>query len=142
MMTYDDPRLIANPVPATAIPGRKMPLSRQKTARAHRAIKTKLTIKHKAKWTINTPSNKTFESIDNNLVDPSLIKEAVRNKVHNRFMDILPNPATRVRLSLIKTDPTSDYYNANYIPGASGAPEEFIAAMGCECCAWLNICLN
>jgi hypothetical protein len=39
-----------------------------------------------------TPSNAAFEKLDNNLVSPERIPEAVRNKKHNRFMDIIPNP--------------------------------------------------
>jgi hypothetical protein len=98
-----------------------------------------------ARWTIVTPSNGAFEKLDNNLVQPERIPEAVRNKKHNRFMDIIPNPGelfdislhttltytdTLVSLSSIPSDPTSSYYNANYIEGPMGNPRAFIASMG------------
>jgi hypothetical protein len=100
-----------------------------------------------ARWTIVTPLNAAFEKIDNNLVSPDRIPEPVRNKKHNRFMDIIPNPGassssspcpaltsidTAVKLSEVAGDPTSTYYNANYIEGPFGAPQAFIASMGFE----------
>ncbi len=55
----------------------------------------------------------------------------VRNKTHNRFLDVLPNPRTRVHLDEIPGDPTSTYYNANYVRNFDGSnPREYIAAMG------------
>lgn len=55
----------------------------------------------------------------------------MRNKVHNRYMDILPNPATRVPLPLIDNDPTTEYINANWVRGPNGkSPKYYIAAMG------------
>lgn len=126
-MTYDDPRVVANPTPAKSIPGRVQPLSRQKTGKA---FKTRFTVKNKARWTVVTASNAKFEKLDNNLVKPDKIPEAVRNKQHNRFMDIVPNPQTRVQMSSLPGDPTSDYYNANYIEGPNGESRAYIAAMG------------
>ena len=56
----------------------------------------------------------------------------------NRYLDILPNPKSRVELPLLvkdngQPDPTSEYINANWVRGADGdvgGSKRFIAAMG------------
>ena len=47
-----------------------------------------------------------------------------------RYIDILPSPATRVKLSQIAMVPTSDYINANYVRGYNNEKKEYIAAQG------------
>lgn len=47
-----------------------------------------------------------------------------------RYMDILPNPKTRVPLPVINSDPRTEYVNANYVRGPSGNPKHYICAMG------------
>ena len=55
----------------------------------------------------------------------------VRNKNYNRFLDVLPNPATRVPLDAIDGDPCSAYINANYVRSFDNSnPRCYIAAMG------------
>ena len=46
LLTYDDPRLVAEPSPATSIPGRLQPMVRQKTKKA---FKTRFTVKNKVR---------------------------------------------------------------------------------------------
>eukprot|EP00911_Craspedida_sp_UC1_P001020 UC1_evm1s764 len=49
----------------------------------------------------------------------------------NRFKDILPNAVTRVRLSIVRGDVSSEYINANYIRGfRHHRAREYIAAQG------------
>ena len=128
-MTYDDPRVVAVPKPAKSIAVKRESAITVKSE--DKKIKQRFTVKHKAKWTITTPAKEEFSKLSNNLVPPAQIPEVVRSKVHNRFMDILPNPKTRVALSSLPTDPTSSYYNANYVRGADGNPKAYIASMGC-----------
>ena len=55
----------------------------------------------------------------------------MRNKNYNRFLDVLPNPRTRVPLDELPDDPGSTYINANYIRSYDGRnPKCYIAAMG------------
>jgi len=51
-------------------------------------------------------------------------------KLYHRHVDILPNPKTRVQLSLINGDVGSGYVNSNFVRGADGNPKSFIATMG------------
>eukprot|EP00045_Choanoeca_perplexa_P009530 m.92197 g.92197 ORF g.92197 m.92197 type:complete len:611 (+) comp14939_c0_seq1:186-2018(+) len=50
-------------------------------------------------------------------------------KRYNRYNDILPTPATRLRLNQYGSDPETTYINANYIP-FDGKDKAYIAAMG------------
>eukprot|EP00048_Salpingoeca_helianthica_P020789 m.8525 g.8525 ORF g.8525 m.8525 type:complete len:637 (+) comp5240_c0_seq1:233-2143(+) len=54
---------------------------------------------------------------------------AVRGKNYNRYTNILPNPLTQVRLPMIRSDPNTEYVNANYVHGFDGLrAREYIAA--------------
>eukprot|EP01147_Barroeca_monosierra_P010372 gene10372-2505_t len=81
-------------------------------------------------WVIGPPDIKAFDAIDNYLTPVEDIPEAVRNKKHNRYMDILPNPRTAVKLSMLDNDPSTTYINANYVRGPLGEPRFYVAAMG------------
>eukprot|EP00056_Hartaetosiga_gracilis_P008506 m.121670 g.121670 ORF g.121670 m.121670 type:complete len:2603 (-) comp12926_c0_seq1:157-7965(-) len=48
----------------------------------------------------------------------------------NRYMNILPNPRTRVRLEQLGSDKTTSYINANYVHGWDGTPRCYIATQG------------
>ncbi|EGD75941.1 serine/threonine protein kinase [Salpingoeca rosetta] len=48
----------------------------------------------------------------------------------NRYMNILPNPRTRVRLQQLGEDKTTTYINANYIHGWDGGHGSYIATQG------------
>jgi protein tyrosine phosphatase len=48
----------------------------------------------------------------------------------NRYVDILPNPSTRVMLAETPSDPASGYINANWIKGFTGDAHEYIASQG------------
>uniref|UniRef100_UPI00358E90E5 receptor-type tyrosine-protein phosphatase beta-like n=1 Tax=Myxine glutinosa TaxID=7769 RepID=UPI00358E90E5 len=58
--------------------------------------------------------------------DSALLSE---NRGKNRYNNILPYDSTRVKLSCLDDDPSSDYINSNYIPG-SRFRREFIATQG------------
>ncbi|XP_048511505.1 receptor-type tyrosine-protein phosphatase eta isoform X2 [Athalia rosae] len=51
------------------------------------------------------------------------------NKKKNRYMDILPYDISRVKLDILDNDPNTDYINASFINGYSGAVE-YIACQG------------
>ncbi|XP_072291738.1 receptor-type tyrosine-protein phosphatase eta [Eucyclogobius newberryi] len=51
------------------------------------------------------------------------------NKPKNRYSNVVPYDASRVKLSIIHGNPLDDYINANYIPGYISR-KEFIAAQG------------
>ncbi|XP_016315198.1 receptor-type tyrosine-protein phosphatase eta-like, partial [Sinocyclocheilus anshuiensis] len=53
---------------------------------------------------------------------------AIENKAKNRYSNVLPYDASRVKLSMCGS-PFDDYINANYIPGYNSR-KEFIAAQG------------
>ncbi|XP_051548122.1 receptor-type tyrosine-protein phosphatase eta-like [Myxocyprinus asiaticus] len=53
---------------------------------------------------------------------------AIENKAKNRYSNVLPYDASRVKLSICGS-PFDDYINANYIPGYNSR-KEFIAAQG------------
>ncbi|KTF81521.1 hypothetical protein cypCar_00028318 [Cyprinus carpio] len=53
---------------------------------------------------------------------------AIENKQKNRYSNVLPYDASRVKLSMCGS-PFDDYINANYIPGYNSR-KEFIAAQG------------
>ncbi|XP_059191053.1 receptor-type tyrosine-protein phosphatase eta isoform X2 [Centropristis striata] len=51
------------------------------------------------------------------------------NKPKNRYNNVLPYDASRVKLSIIQGSPYDDYINANYMPGYNSR-KEYIAAQG------------
>ncbi|XP_070189092.1 phosphatidylinositol phosphatase PTPRQ-like isoform X2 [Littorina saxatilis] len=51
------------------------------------------------------------------------------NKIKNRYVNILPYDHTRVKLITDDDDDSSDFINANYIPGYT-SPREYIATQG------------
>jgi len=127
--TYDDPRLVDQPQPAENLTD----FVQKRIAARPRTSMFKVSKEGSAKvkaWSIGARDVKKFEGIDNHLASVSEIPAPVRNKTHNRYMDILPNPKTRVPLSEQPGDPTSTYVNANYVRGYNGDPKHYIAAMG------------
>lgn len=81
-------------------------------------------------WHLAPFDNPRYVDLSYNEEAPSAIPECVRSKVFNRFMDVLPNPRTRVKLSVDQRDPTAEYINANYVHGYDGTYPAYIAAMG------------
>ena len=72
-----------------------------------------------------------FLALEQNLEDRESIPESARNKVHNRYLDISPNPETAVKLEgfgVDPADPGTGYINANHVAGVGG--DAYIAAMG------------
>ncbi|XP_068202272.1 receptor-type tyrosine-protein phosphatase T-like [Palaemon carinicauda] len=68
-----------------------------------------------------------FESIPESLRDITVGALPVNEK-KNRYRNNLPYDKTRVKLSIINNDPSSDYINANYIQGYSSI--KYIATQG------------
>ncbi|XP_061088124.1 receptor-type tyrosine-protein phosphatase H-like [Conger conger] len=52
------------------------------------------------------------------------------NEVKNRFTNVLPYDWSRVKLSTINDDHSSDYINASYMPGYGNNARQYIAAQG------------
>eukprot|EP00054_Salpingoeca_dolichothecata_P014954 m.85200 g.85200 ORF g.85200 m.85200 type:complete len:633 (-) comp21251_c0_seq2:242-2140(-) len=121
--TYDDPRLVSEVVASKVLAATHRP--RSQNARASKKKKEK-----GKPWKISENSFSKFKALDNNLTMPEEIPECVRNKKHNRYMDILPNPKTRVPLDKIGDDETSEYINANFVRSFDGNPTFYVAAMG------------
>eukprot|EP00038_Savillea_parva_P019002 m.26123 g.26123 ORF g.26123 m.26123 type:complete len:1624 (+) comp4292_c0_seq2:1079-5950(+) len=48
----------------------------------------------------------------------------------NRYRNINPNPSTLVRLQALDGDPVTTYTNANFVAGALGNPNQYIACQG------------
>ncbi|XP_047658277.1 receptor-type tyrosine-protein phosphatase beta-like isoform X2 [Tachysurus fulvidraco] len=62
----------------------------------------------------------------NQPLDTALLSE---NRGKNRYNNILPYDSSRVKLSYVDDDPSSDYINASYIPG-NHFRREYIATQG------------
>ncbi|XP_077115664.1 receptor-type tyrosine-protein phosphatase H isoform X3 [Ranitomeya variabilis] len=60
---------------------------------------------------------------------PRKVAEIPDNRVKNRFTNVLPYDHSRVKLSVVNGTSTSDYINANYMPGYNST-KEFIASQG------------
>lgn len=61
---------------------------------------------------------------------PSLQDLPPGTKAKNRYVNVLPNDATRVPLAQRGDDPTSTFINANYVSGYNGLPKHYIATQG------------
>ena len=48
----------------------------------------------------------------------------------NRYLNVLPNPKTRVQLEAVNGDETTRFINANFIKGFDDTPARYIAAQG------------
>ena len=136
MMTYDDPRDGFDPIPSTYLMGKANDRSTQEITRRMTVANLGFTEAPEAakaaepKWTIGECDLPGYDALDFMLVDEDQIPAEARSKLHNRYLDILPTPSTRVPLPLKEGVPGSDYVNANYVRGADGNPQAFIAAMG------------
>eukprot|EP00730_Choanoeca_flexa_P003971 TRINITY_DN11555_c2_g2_i2.p1 TRINITY_DN11555_c2_g2~~TRINITY_DN11555_c2_g2_i2.p1 ORF type:complete len:619 (+),score=186.15 TRINITY_DN11555_c2_g2_i2:158-2014(+) len=131
LATYDDPRLVEDPQPSDALAG----FVRKRIVRPSRRPTYLLSVKEAEKkkkkvWTIGRRDRDAYNAIDNLLVRPDQIPEAVRNKRHNRYMDILPTPETRVMLEKLNDDEETTYYNANWVRGVDGNKKHYVALMG------------
>ncbi|CAD5111018.1 DgyrCDS370 [Dimorphilus gyrociliatus] len=60
---------------------------------------------------------------------PTTSSELPENRTKNRYTNISPYDQSRVKLTPAQDDDSSDYINANYIPGVMGQ-REYIAAQG------------
>lgn len=128
MCTYDDPRLVPNPVPSAALTPSNRRASHVSIA-SHGNIVSQKKAKGKD-WHLGPRDVEAYSDLEDNLTTKAEIPECVRNKRHNRYMDILPNPRTAVRLAKIGDDEESEYVNANFVHGCNGNEKEYIAAMG------------
>ncbi|KAL5482145.1 hypothetical protein EMCRGX_G022434 [Ephydatia muelleri] len=69
-----------------------------------------------------------FASIPKHTTPRTDVPLGAENK--NRYMDVVPNPHTRVGLFLKFGAANSDYINANYIQGHDNNPKAYIATQG------------
>jgi len=83
-------------------------------------------------WSISKCDMTAYEMLDDCLTFEDEIPQAARNKIHNRYMDILPNPKTIVTLPKRPhpTNRATEYINANWVAGPDGNERFYIAAMG------------
>ena len=138
MMTYDDPRDGFEPTPSSFLMGKANEASTQKATRRitvanlgfQKTPEAAAAAAVEPQWTVGECDLLGYDALDFMLVDEDQIPTEVRNKLHNRYLDILPTGSTRVPLPLRDGVPGSDYINANYVRGADGNPQAFIAAMG------------
>lgn len=80
-------------------------------------------------WKIGPCKPSLYATMDKCKEHPSVVIEEVRNNQYNRYMDMLPNPRTKVVLPVINNQVETGYVNANYVRGADKDPQKFIAAM-------------
>ena len=73
-------------------------------------------------------SLKAYDKLKQNFVGEAKIPKDVED--YNRYINILPNPRSRVRLSKIGDDETSTYINANFVQSYKGLAGEYIATQG------------
>jgi hypothetical protein len=122
VFTYDDPRLVERPTPSAALRSMLRPKGLQRKRTGSRTAKVT--------WRLAALNVDAFSALDNNLSYPADIPTPVRNKTFNRYMDIIPNPASAVKLRQIDGDTTSEYINANFIRSFDEDPHAYIAAQG------------
>ncbi|XP_022257835.1 receptor-type tyrosine-protein phosphatase alpha-like [Limulus polyphemus] len=66
-----------------------------------------------------------FKSIPMNM--PRMDQVPTGAEVKNRYANVIPEPKTRVPLTLIKGEPNSNYINANFVRGYGGQAKFYIA---------------
>jgi receptor-type tyrosine-protein phosphatase R len=77
------------------------------------------------------PPKGAFAKLPTNLVGPDTLPQPWKLlSSRNRYIDILPNPESRVRLQMANGDPLTEYINANFIRGIDGSPAAYIATQG------------
>lgn len=69
-----------------------------------------------------------YDNLDQNLVGVDRIPDGCGPL--NRYINILPNPRTRVRLKQVGSDERSRYINANFIQSYDAVPRRYIATQG------------
>jgi len=84
-----------------------------------------------ARLSINTNLGfaEEFENLETGKEFPREVASLPVNKTKNRYANILPYDHSRVTLSIINGDKTSDYINASFVDGYS-VPRHYIAAQG------------
>eukprot|EP00038_Savillea_parva_P006576 m.164608 g.164608 ORF g.164608 m.164608 type:complete len:723 (+) comp12447_c0_seq1:54-2222(+) len=128
VLTYDDPRHVVNPTPSQYLTAKYShnPFFNQGDVQAGKPT----TDPQQGLLKIGPCDMVAFADLDDNLTWEDEIPECVRSKVYNRYMDILPEPKTRVPLPMINNDPRTEYINANFVRGPDGNPKHYVCAMG------------
>eukprot|EP00040_Diaphanoeca_grandis_P018506 m.97323 g.97323 ORF g.97323 m.97323 type:complete len:759 (+) comp26966_c1_seq2:238-2514(+) len=129
IVTYDDPRIFPAPVPSKILELTGEATINNQKQRRRTSFKAK-TVKI---WTLGERDGDAFEALNFGLVSRYDLPEYAQTKIHNRYLDIVPNLSTMVTLPMLNDDPATTYVNANYVQGYSGTtlnPKKFIAAMG------------
>lgn len=91
-------------------------------------------IRNRGSWKIAPVDTDAFKRISQNVQPKEAVPADVCNKKFNRHLDVLPNPRTRVEVPMTQTegvdDPTTAYYNGNYVHGPDKNDRAYICAMG------------
>ncbi|EGD81502.1 hypothetical protein PTSG_02219 [Salpingoeca rosetta] len=127
--TYDDPRLLCTAFKETEAER----LAEMQERADRRSRKPSLAPEQlQEAWEICKVDHARFNALKQHLTTRDRLPAEVTGKGLNRYINILPNPRTRVRLEDEYEPRTeiSTYINANYIPGPQGQPREYVAAMG------------
>ena len=130
--TYDDPRVVVSPVFLRRLP-KTLSSSSAGSRLSQPAKRNNNSAKGKKGKAINISARDVdaFNKLSDNLTKPEGIPKEVRSKKYNRYMDILPNPRTAVKLPESHGDVASTYINANYVRGyVEGDDKRYVAAMG------------
>ena len=113
--SYEDPRDVATPTPSEALSQMLWPPPLPK--------------EEPLPWKIGGCKPEVYSTMDKCKEHPSVVIDEVRNNEYNRYMDMLPNPRTKVVLPIIIGQVETGYVNANYVRGPDTDPKAFIAAM-------------
>eukprot|EP00045_Choanoeca_perplexa_P007133 m.63012 g.63012 ORF g.63012 m.63012 type:complete len:587 (-) comp13946_c0_seq1:92-1852(-) len=127
--TYDDPRMVCVEVVSSSAERIAEQATSTRTDELHSAMPA---TESTTVWKIAKIQLSKFNELPQYLTSKDKLPAEVVGKNINRYINILPNPRTRVRLEDSQTTdaPDTSYINANYISGYNSQPREYIAAMG------------
>jgi len=120
--TYDDPRLTSS-------------TSASKYLGTVHGFGGGASAKLEDQWTITALDSKRYTKMDKKKQDNkdkalhAAFGEEACTKKWNRYVDMLPNPSTVVKIPQVGDDKLSTYVNANYMRGPDNKPGTFIACM-------------
>jgi protein tyrosine phosphatase len=80
-------------------------------------------------WRIAPCKVEKYSVMDKKKEQKDCVIAEVRNTKFNRYIDMLPNPRTRVKLPILDGVVETGYVNANYVRGPDGFSSTFVAAM-------------
>lgn len=128
LRTYDDPRFLCTNFKETEAER----LAEREEGGSDSCGSSATTDELDESWKIAKIDHSRFNALKQHLTAPARLPRDVTGKALNRYINILPNPSTRVVLE-DEYEPRTDvstYINANYVPGPEGEPQAYVAAMG------------